>query len=85
MGMSRIVLHIDRLVLRGIGDGDARAFAAGLERELRRQLASQGGTSLAAGGDRDRVRVPRLTVPSRQPPASMGRAVAGAVLRGGRR
>lgn len=40
--MSRVVLHIDRLVLRGISPAEIEAFAAALQQELQRQLAIPG-------------------------------------------
>ena len=39
MGMSRITLTIDRLVLKGFEAGDRKALAEGLEAELSRVLA----------------------------------------------
>src|SRR4051812_21645810 len=36
--MTNIVLHIDRLVLRGVPRGDAAAIAASLQAELRAAL-----------------------------------------------
>ena len=51
--MSRIVLHIDRLVLDGIDRCDARELAEGLESGLRRLLADPAlADALAADADR---------------------------------
>ena len=40
MGVSRIVLTIDRLVLRGVAAGESNALADGLRSELSRVLAN---------------------------------------------
>jgi len=42
--MSRIRVHIDRLVLNGFDPGQRQALAEGLQAELGRVLAGQGGT-----------------------------------------
>ena len=56
--MSRIVLHIDRLVLRGIEPGDAKALSAALQAELQRQLAISGmADTLSDIGQPARIKV----------------------------
>ena len=57
--MTRIVLHIDRLVLRGVDPADARAVAAAMQAELGRLLGSDAGAALLAPGDRAVLRAGR--------------------------
>lgn len=61
--MTRLVLHIDRLVLRGIDPSDAKAISAALQAELQRRLAMPGAVEgLVEGGDRPRIAVGNLRV-----------------------
>jgi len=53
--MSKLVVHIDRLVLRGVDPGDAAAFGAALRTEVQRQLARPG-----MGQRIDRTHRPRI-------------------------
>lgn len=56
--MSRIVLQIDRLVLRGIESGDAESFATALQAELQRQFAMTGmAETLSSIGQPARIKV----------------------------
>jgi hypothetical protein len=56
--MRRVVIHIDRLVLKGVPAGDRHAFAAGLRQEMERLFADpQAGLRLIAQGDRQRLPV----------------------------
>lgn len=79
--MTRLVLHIDRLVLRGVARADAPAVAAALQgrlAELMRadpQLAAQ----LAAAGDRSRLRPARVSLVPGSGAAALGRRVAATV------
>ena len=56
--MKRIVIHIDRLVLKGFRPEDRHAIAAGLQLELGRVFAEREAVSLL----RDRGDVSRLQV-----------------------
>ena len=76
--MTRIVLHIDRLVLRGVDPADAQAVRSALQAEL--------GTLLAAAGPHTpwhtgavRLRPPAVPLPAGADARALGRAVAGAV------
>ena len=61
--MSRVVVHLDRLVLRGVDAGDGQAVAAGLQAELSRMLAEPGvAQEWAAGRDLQHVRLPHVRV-----------------------
>jgi len=76
--MSRVVLHIDRLVLRGIAEEDAAPFAEALQAELQRRLAADGGQALQ-GHDRQARPAPLRLAPhtSRE---QFAQAVAGRLL-----
>ena len=95
--MKRIVVHIDRLVLRGIDAGDAAAVSAGVqagvEAELQRLLAEPGAAAqLASGGHRARIRAGAVTLTANSAGGDsgqhmghhMGEAIAGGIARGGR-
>ena len=79
--MTRIVLHIDRLVLDGVDRSDAAAVADGLRRELRRLLSDPALTDgFAHSIDRlDLGRRPVANASGR----SLGHALARAIVRGG--
>lgn len=54
--MTRVVVHIDSLILRGIDPADAPALSAGIEAQLQQLLGEPGrATRLAAAGNRRRV------------------------------
>lgn len=81
--MTRIVLHIDRLVLRGIAPKDARAVSAGVRAELQRLLGEPGAAAaLAAGGDRFRVRTAPTPLASDTSAAATGRRIAASIVNG---
>ncbi len=55
--MTRVVVHIDKLVLRGIDRADAPAVSAGIEAQLQQMLVAPGmAASLAGAGDRYRIK-----------------------------
>jgi len=63
MGVRRVVMHIDRLVLRGVDARDGRAVAAGLREELSRMLADPGvAREWAAGRELPLMRLPGVRV-----------------------
>jgi hypothetical protein len=56
--MKRVVVHIDRLVLKGFRREDRHAIAAGLQQELGRLFADRDAVSgLQATGDVSQLRV----------------------------
>lgn len=71
----RIVVSIDRLVLRGVDRGDAAALADALQSELRHILAGGGGT-LAAQGSTQALPAAQVRLPEGAGAAALGRAVA---------
>jgi len=81
--MTRIVVHIDRLVLTGIDRNDAATVAAGMQAELQRLLAEPGiNRALTDTGHRLRIRVGAVPVAPGTTAQAMGRAIAGGVAQG---
>lgn len=79
-GMNRIVLHIDRLVLRGVDRANAGAVSAALQAELRTLLAQPGAAAAWVGrGDAHALQAGQASVPVQADAASLGRAVAGRI------
>jgi hypothetical protein len=76
MDMTRVVLHIDRLVLRGIDRGDAGAVSAALQERLHALLAADGGAALREQGATHRLRTTAAPVPADAGAAAIGHAVA---------
>ena len=74
--MTRVVLHIDRLVLRGVDAGDARAVASALRAELGQLLRADGGAALVAQGNRAVLRAGRVTLAQGTTGQALGQAVA---------
>lgn len=55
--MTRVVLHIDKLVMRGIDRADTVAVTAGIRAQLKSLLCDPGvATMLSNGGDRFRIK-----------------------------
>lgn len=81
--MSRIVLHIERLVLRGIDPHDAAALSRAVQSELQRLLAEPGSAAaLTASGNRARVVSANLPLPASSNDRALGRAIAANLDRG---
>lgn len=76
MTAARVEIVVDELVVRGVGAGEARLLATGLEARLA-QLAAGGGAALPARDEAFR-RLPAVEAPAGSP-AEAGAAVAGAV------
>ena len=74
--MTRIVLHIDRLVLRGVDPADAGAVAAALRAELGQRLQADAAAALAGQGDRAVLRAGRVQLAPGDHGQALGRAVA---------
>ena len=75
--MKRVVIHIDRLVLKGFRHEDQHAIAAGLQQELSQLLADpqavQGLTDL---GNVSRLRVAGVRIAQGSKPQRVGAQVA---------
>jgi hypothetical protein len=81
--MKRIVLSIDRLVLRDFADGDRDGFAEGLRAELVRLLAVPAiARRLARQDDVARLRIAAVRVPQGASPAVAGTQAARGIARG---
>ena len=75
--MRRVVVHIDRLVLRGFRPEDRHAIAAGLQQELGRVFAERDAVSLLrARGDVSRLQVGGVPVEQGSRPQRVGENVA---------
>ena len=75
--MKRVVVHIDRLVLKGFRHEDRHAIAAGLEQELGRVFADPDAvTHLGAIGDVSRLQVGGVLVGQGSTPRRVGESVA---------
>jgi hypothetical protein len=85
VGVTRIVVHIDRLVLNGYRPDDRQAIAAAVQAELAHLVSTDAG--LARLMDLARVPPVRVTAPIAHAarPAAVGRAVARSVVREGGR
>lgn len=82
--MTRIMLHIDRLVLRGIDQADADAFTQALRDELSRQLAgAAAGPGLRASGDRYRLDAGHVYIAHNDDAQALGRAIAARIVERG--
>lgn len=86
MGMRRVVIHIECLVLNGFRFEDRHAIAMGLQQELSRVLADpqavQGLTSL---GDISRLQVGRMHIAQGSKPPRLGAQVAQGIGKGMKR
>jgi hypothetical protein len=82
---KRIVLHAERLVLRGIERADASAVSAGLQAELRARLAGEGGAAgLTAQDGVPAVRAGTARVALGGDAGAIGRAVAASIVQRGK-
>ena len=75
--MKRVVVHIDRLVLKGFRPEDRHAIAAGLQQELGRVFADREAVSLlSAMGDVQRLQVGGVPIEQGARPQRVGESVA---------
>ncbi len=75
--MKRVVVHIDRLVLKGFRHEDRHAIAAGLQQELGRVFADRDTVSLlSAVGDVSRLQVDGVHIEQGSKPQRVGENVA---------
>jgi len=80
--MTRIIVHIDRLVLRGVDPAQRNAVAAALQAELARSLARPGAPQrLAASGGRPRIEAGVHGLRAGATPGGIGRAAGRAIAR----
>lgn len=77
MGMKRVVVHIDRLVLKGFRHDDRHAVALGLQEELGRVFADREAVShLRALGAVSRLQVGGVHIEHGSKPERVGGNVA---------
>ena len=75
--MKRVVVHIDRLVLKGFRPEDRHAIAVGLQQELGRVFADREAVSLlSAMGDVSRLQVGGVPIEQGSKPQRIGENVA---------
>lgn len=78
--MPRTVLHIDRLVLRGVAHADANALSEALQKELQALLRRPANaTALASSASLPVLRAGQVTLPLDSDAGDMGRALAGRI------
>jgi hypothetical protein len=80
--MSRVVVHIDGLLLRGFHAADSREMVAGLQLELTRTCTRDIALRLAQGSDLSLVRARDVRVGPLMQAAQVGQAVARSITRG---
>lgn len=74
--MKTIVLHIDRLVLRGVDRHDAAAVSGALQAELQRLLGADGTGTLATQASVHALQAGRVQLPQGADAPTLGHAVA---------
>lgn len=80
--MNRVIVHIDRLVLKGFRHEDRYGVAEGLRQELGRLLAEPSvARRLASRGDAARVGAGQLRLTPGMPPVRIGERAAGSIAR----
>ena len=81
--MKRVVLHIDRLVLKGFEHEHRHGIAEGLQQELSRMFADpQAAQQLMANGDVARLRVGNIHIGKNSKPQRVGSQVAEGIGKG---
>jgi hypothetical protein len=81
--MTRIVVHIDRLVLRGVAQTDADALSAEISRAVAGQLGAQSVRApLIVQGDQYRIQAGKVAAASN--PVATGKAIGRRIVSGGR-
>lgn len=77
MGVKRVTVHIQRLVLRGFQYADRLAIAAGLQAELARRLElSDVAGQIASRGDAAHLHVGPVPAAENSGPRQLGVAIA---------
>ena len=81
--MTRVVVHIDKLVLRGIERADAAAVSAGIEAQLQQMLVAPGmATKLVDAGDHHRIKAGVVDVSKAGGAQQLGRKAGKRIVRG---
>lgn len=75
--MKHVIVHIDRLVLKGFRHEDRHAIAAGLQQELQRVFSDRETVSLlSAAGNVSRLQVSGVHIGQGSTPQHVGEHVA---------
>ncbi len=83
MGVKRVTVHIDRLVLTGFRNADSQAIGEGMREELARLLADPAaGERLASLGHVSRMRVGKVTLAQDAKPQRLGISAGRAIAKG---
>lgn len=81
--MTRVIVHIDKLVLRGIDRADTAEISAGIRAQLKSQLVEPGGVeTLATVGDRSRIQAGTAQVDQACVASSLGRNIGNRIAKG---
>ena len=81
--MTRILVHIDKLVRRGVAGADAGALADEISRAVANELGNHAlDAPLIAQGGRARIRAGKVTTAAT--PAGTGQAIAQRIVAGGK-
>jgi hypothetical protein len=83
MGMKRVVVHIDRMVLNGFRDADAHAIGEGMRGELTRLLAGPTtGERLASLGHVSSLHAGKVRLAPDAKPQRLGISAGRAIVKG---
>jgi hypothetical protein len=83
MGMKKVIVHIDRLVLTGLHDSDRKAIARGLQQQLSQALSVNGmADALDKTGHIPRLQLEPVQLPAEAGSQQMGRSLANAIGNG---
>jgi hypothetical protein len=83
MGMKRVVVHINRLVLKGFRKADSHAIGEGMRSELARLLADPvTGERLASLGDVSRMYAGKVKLTHDAKPQRFGISAGRAIAKG---
>jgi hypothetical protein len=83
MGMKRVFVHIDRMVLNGFGSADARAISEGMRTELARTLADPAtGERLASLGHVSSLHAGKIRLGQDGRPQGLGISAGRAIAKG---
>jgi hypothetical protein len=81
--MRRVVVHIDRMVLKGFGNADAQAIGEGVRTELARLLAHPAtGEKLASLGHVSSLHAGKITFAHNAKPRGVGVSAGRAIAKG---
>jgi hypothetical protein len=81
--MKRVHVHIDRLVLKGLGNGSPEAIAQGLQQQLAAMLSAPGAIDAwNSSGHTPRLQVGPVVMTADASPAQVGQSLCDAIGKG---